>query len=97
MSTPLKHVVGAAAPPSASSTQPGASPRLRELLKKLDPDAPGLDEDTRKRRRALAALAAMTTEEQFQVAVRAGIYTPDGQLTEPYRDDGEPSACRPTD
>lgn len=63
----------------------------------LDPDAPGLDEDTRQRRRALVELQKLSTEELFQVAVRAGIYTEDGQLAPPYRDDGEPSACRPTD
>lgn len=63
----------------------------------LDPDAPGLDEDTRQRRRALVELQKLSLEELFQVAVRAGIYTEDGQLAPPYRDDGEPSACRPTD
>lgn len=63
----------------------------------LDPDAPGLDDETRNRRRALAKLAAMSVDELFALAVRAGIYTPDGQLTEHYRDDAEPSASRPTD
>jgi hypothetical protein len=62
----------------------------------LDPEAPGLDEDTR-RRRALAEMEQMTPDERFQLAVRAGILTEDGQLTPPYRDDAEPSACRPTD
>lgn len=41
----------------------------------LDPDAPGLDEDTCRRRRALAELRKLSIEELFQVAVRAGIYT----------------------
>lgn len=63
----------------------------------LDPDAPGLDEDTRRRRRALAELQKLSIEELFQVAVRAGVYTKDGELAAPYRDDGEPSGCRPTD
>jgi hypothetical protein len=63
----------------------------------LDPEAPGLDEDTRFRRRALAKLKQLSPEELFQLAVRAGIYTPDGRLTEPYRPDAEPSASRPTD
>ena len=27
----------------------------------------------------------------------SGILTKDGELTPPYRDDAEPSACRPTD
>jgi hypothetical protein len=63
----------------------------------LDPDAPGLDEETRRRRRVLAEMEQLSTEEVFQLMVRAGIYTVDGQLTPPYRDDAEPSACRPTD
>ena len=63
----------------------------------LDPDAPGLDEDTRQRRRALVEMQKLSVEELFQLAVRAGIYTEDGQLTPPYRDDAEPSASRPTD
>ena len=63
----------------------------------LDPDAPGLDEMTRRRRRVLAEMEQMSAREIFQPAVRAGIYTEDGQLTEHYRDDAEPSACRPTD
>ena len=63
----------------------------------LDPDAPGLDEETRRRRRVLAEMEQLSAEEMFQLMVRAGIYTADGQLTPPYRDDAEPSACRPTD
>jgi hypothetical protein len=62
----------------------------------LDPEAPGLDEETRRRRRALAKLQKLSVEELFHVMVRAGIYTEDGELTSPYRDD-EPSAHRPTD
>jgi hypothetical protein len=65
-----------------------------EFKPTLDPEAPGLDEDTRRRRRALAKMEQMSPEELFQLAVRAGIYTPDGELTEPYRSE-EPSACRP--
>jgi len=63
----------------------------------LDPEAPGLDEETRRRRRILAKMEQMSNEEIFQLCVRAGIYTADGQLTPPYRDDAEPSASRPTD
>jgi hypothetical protein len=37
-----------------------------------------------------------TPEEVFQAAVRAGIYNPDGTLTEPYASE-EPSAHRPRD
>lgn len=59
----------------------------------LDPEAPGLDEDTRRRRRVLAEMQQMSVEELFQNAVLAGIYTADGQLTAPYRGD-EPSAYR---
>lgn len=65
--------------------------------KKLDPQAPGLDEMTRRRRRALVEMQQMTTAELFKLAVRAGIYTEKGKLTKPYRQDAEPSAYRPTD
>jgi hypothetical protein len=63
----------------------------------LDPEAPGLDEMTRRRRRVLARMQQMSPDELRQLGVRAGIFTEDGQLTPPYRDDAEPSACRPTD
>lgn len=39
--------------------------------------------------RLMAELRAMTPDELFQTLVDAGIYTPDGQLTEHYRDDGD--------
>jgi hypothetical protein len=64
---------------------------------KLDPKAPGLDDMTRLRRRALAKMQAMTGSELFAMAVRAGIYTKAGKLTAHYRADAEPSASRPTD
>lgn len=60
----------------------------------LSPDAPGLDEETRRRRRVLARMRRMTPQEFRAAAIRAGIYTEEGELTEPYRS-GEPSACRP--
>jgi hypothetical protein len=41
-------------------------------------------------RRAMERLKKMTSEEIFQSAVQAGIYTPDGQLTEPYKSAPEP-------
>ena len=63
----------------------------------LDTEAPGLDEDTRARRRILAKLSKLSPREVFELAVRAGIYTPDGKLTPPYRPGAEPSASRPTD
>jgi hypothetical protein len=63
----------------------------------LDPEAPGLDERTRRRRRILAKMRQFSVQEIFELAVRAGIYTPDGELTPPYRHDAEPSASRPTD
>jgi len=53
----------------------------------LDPEAPGLDEDTRRRRRLLAEMLRMSPEELRDLAVRAGILTPEGELTEPYKDD----------
>lgn len=65
-------------------------------LAPLDPEAPGLDEETRQRRRALAELQKLSVDELFQLMVRYGIYTEDGKLTPPYSND-EPSACRPTD
>jgi hypothetical protein len=64
---------------------------------KLDPQAPGLDEATRLRRRALAKMQEMSGPELFALAVRAGIYTEAGNLTAPYREDAEPSASRPRD
>jgi hypothetical protein len=63
----------------------------------LDPDAPGLDEDTRRRRRVLAEMEQMSADELVELAKDAGILTADGQLAPQYRDDAEPSACRPTD
>lgn len=63
----------------------------------LDPEAPGLDEMTRRRRRALARLVQMSTADVFSLAVKAGIYTETGELAEPYRNDAEPSASRPGD
>ena len=63
----------------------------------LDPEAPGLDEDTRRRRRILAKLEQMSPDEAVELAKDAGILTADGQLAPQYRDDAEPSACRPTD
>jgi hypothetical protein len=62
----------------------------------LDPEAPGLDEETRRRRRLLAKLHELPVEELFRLMVRSGIYTEDGELTPPYSSD-EPSAARPTD
>lgn len=51
----------------------------------LDPEAPGLDESTRFRRRQLAALAEMSPDELLALGVRAGILTPDGELAEYFR------------
>lgn len=62
----------------------------------LDPKAPGLDEETRRRRRVLASLHALPVEELFKLMVRSGIYTEDGELTPPYSGE-EPSAVRPTE
>lgn len=58
---------------------------------------PKLDDETRRRRAVLAKMEKATDDELFQIAVRAGIYTTDGELTAPYRDDADPSGCRPTD
>jgi len=56
-----------------------------------------LDPASIRRREALRKLKELPVAELFAVAVRAGIYNPDGSLTEPYRDNGEPSKHRPTD
>ncbi|UQA60052.1 hypothetical protein [Polyangium aurulentum] len=58
-----------------------------------DPDAPGLDEVTRRQRRLLAEFAKLGPEELRALAVKAGIMTPDGELTEFYKDDS-PSPYR---
>ncbi len=89
---------------STRSKKRGRGPRPAMPVKRpravashaLDPNAPGLDEETRQRRRVLAQLRNMSLAELDPVMVRAGIFTEDGQLTEPYRND-EPSASRPTD
>jgi hypothetical protein len=62
----------------------------------LDPDAPGLDDMTRRRRIVLRRITEKTDAEILASLVDAGIYTPQGELTPPYRNDAEPSACRPT-
>jgi hypothetical protein len=71
--------------------------KRRQKLEPLDPNEPGLDDMTRRRRTALVNMQRMSTEELFRVAVRAGIITRAGKLTKPYRNDAEPSASRPTD
>lgn len=91
---------------STRSKKRGRGPRPAKPVKRppsvaparhaLDPNAPGLDEETRQRRRVLARLRQMSLDELDEVMIRAGIFTEDGQLTEPYRND-EPSASRPTD
>lgn len=45
---------------------------------------------------ALERLSHMSDDELAAIAVKAGISTPDGQLTANYRSDAEPSASRPT-
>ena len=56
-----------------------------------------LDEETRRRRAVLEEMERMSPDELVELAIRAGILTEDGKLAPPYRDDAEPSACRPTD
>ena len=63
----------------------------------LDPNAAGLDEETRRRRRALAKMQQMSPPQLLQLAVKAGIYTENGKVTAAYGADAEPSATRPTD
>lgn len=59
----------------------------------LPPDEPGLDQETRERRVALAKLQQMSLEEARALAVRAGILKEDGTLADIY---SEPSVYRPT-
>jgi hypothetical protein len=67
------------------------------VKKRVNPKAPGLDEKTRMRRRALKKLQQMSADDLFKLAVSAGIYTKGGKLTKHYRADAEPSANRPTE
>lgn len=60
-------------------------------------EAASADASTQARRRVLAEMRKMSPGELFGLAVRAGIYTEDGKLTLPYRDEAGPSASRPTD
>ena len=69
--------------------------KKRKFKPTLDPEAPGLDHMTRVRRRVLAKLEAMSTDEVFEILVRLGIVTKTGKLTKHYRDDAGPSATRP--
>lgn len=64
---------------------------------RVAPKGARLDDETRARREVLAQMREMSTAELFDLAVRAGIYTKQGKLPEPYRDDSAPSAARPTD
>jgi hypothetical protein len=47
---------------------------------------------TRQRRRILAEMQRFTPREAFELAVRAGIYTPDGRLTPPTSARSKPGA-----
>lgn len=50
----------------------------------LSPDEPGLDFKTKQRRTVLQEFQLMSPEEIFQLAVDAGIYDADGNLTKEY-------------
>ena len=69
------------------------SQKQPKIRRKFRPSS--LDAETMARRAVLARMSKMSAEELFALAVRAGIYTPQGKLTRPYRDDTGPSACRP--
>lgn len=51
----------------------------------LDPNAPGLDDETRRRRHVLATLQRLSSAEVLELAIRAGIYTREGDLTAEYQ------------
>jgi hypothetical protein len=69
----------------AHSGNVSASKKARKL--KLDPEAKGLDEGTRQRRRTLAKMQGMSAKSLFALAVRAGIYSKNGQLTAAYSEE----------
>ncbi len=69
----------------------------KKATAKFERKTTGVDASLAAVRRATAKLGKMSPDEIFSLAVRAGIYTKDGRLTPPYRDDAGPSACRPTD
>jgi hypothetical protein len=71
---------------------------VKPKVRKSKPEqrSPRVDEDIRPLHEAIQDMLKMPPKEIFAIAVRAGIYTEDGQLTPPYRDDAPPSACRPT-
>ncbi len=41
-------------------------------------------------KKVMALLRKMTPQEALEMSVRAGVHTPDGRLTPPYRPDDEP-------
>jgi hypothetical protein len=57
----------------------------------------GTESELRQRREALLKMQQLSSEQLFALAVRAGIYTAQGDLAEPYRDENDPSSSRPTD
>jgi hypothetical protein len=54
-----------------------------------------VDAATRARHEVLAAMEKMSESQLLALAIRAGIYTQDGQLTPPYREE-TPLAARRT-
>lgn len=68
--------------------------RKAAQTKPVDNDAK-LDEATKERRQVLANMEKMSPDELFQIAVRAGIYTKDGKVEAPYREDAAPSVYQP--
>ena len=71
-------------PESKATSVTTEMPNVTRVKNKLDPNEPGLDADTKARREILAEMQKMSPEEIFQLAVRTGIYTPDGKLTPEY-------------
>lgn len=63
----------------------------RENGDRISSIAPPLDQATRRRRDVLAKLREMSRGEFRAAAVKAGIYTSDGKLSERYRLPGERS------
>lgn len=65
---------------------------MRKPKKKilLSPNAPGLDEETRRRRRVLAGMQRMSPRQLVELAVQAGILTKGRKLAKEYRNDAGP-------
>ena len=63
---------------------------MTKPAKKKSPRRVTVDPATKARREVLAAMEKMSGTQLLDLAIRAGIYTKDGQLTPPYREETTP-------